>query len=63
VLVHHKGELYPISQLVQAYEKADWKKAHTIIQELGINEDEVVDDYKVALAWSREIMDMIYKVN
>lgn len=63
VLIHQNGELYPIYQLVHAYEKADWIKAQTIIQQLGLNEDEVVDDYKAALSWSKEIMEMIYKVN
>jgi EAL and modified HD-GYP domain-containing signal transduction protein len=62
-LVHGKGDLYPIFQLVCTYEKADWKKAQIIISQLGLNEDEVVDDYKSALIWTKEVMDMIYKVN
>jgi EAL and modified HD-GYP domain-containing signal transduction protein len=56
VLINHKGELYPIYELMLAYEKGDWDKVDKIQKELNIQEAGLDQEYYEAIEWSNNLI-------
>ena len=50
------GPLYPVYELMQAYEKGDWETTLKRSQELKIEEYNLYHDYREAIAWANEII-------
>lgn len=55
-LVFNKGVLYPIYDLVLAYEKGDWTSANKMIDQMGIDYERVNVNYQNSIKWMHEIM-------
>ncbi|OXS27521.1 MAG: hypothetical protein BI182_14415 [Acetobacterium sp. MES1] len=55
-LIKGEGVLYPIYQLMLAYEKGDWATTLKRSQELKIEEYILYHDYREAIAWANEII-------
>jgi len=55
-LINHNGVLFPIYELMLAYEKGDWILTEKISKELNINESVLYNDYRSAIQWANEIM-------
>lgn len=53
-LLSDSGGLAPVLQFVIAYERADWEKAHTLIEELGLSADTLTETHLQAVEWARE---------
>lgn len=51
-LLLHKGILYQLLKLVQAYEQQSWDEANSIIQELNISESLVINMMDSATRWA-----------
>ncbi|OLS03204.1 EAL and HDOD domain-containing protein [Tissierella creatinophila] len=59
-LIHRKGELSPLLELVYSYEKGDWDKVKTISSEIGITDrEEICNEYLNAIKYCTETMDML----
>lgn len=59
VLIYRRGEMLPICNLIKAYEAGDWMEAEAAVKDLGIPEGQLFEEYKAALKWAREIMDLM----
>jgi EAL and modified HD-GYP domain-containing signal transduction protein len=59
VLIHQEGEMLPIYNLIKAYETGNWDEGESCAKALGIREDILCEEYKNALKWSKEVMDMM----
>jgi EAL and modified HD-GYP domain-containing signal transduction protein len=59
VLINKTGELFPVYQLILAYEKGDWATAEKTSGMIGIHEKDMCDDYLKALKWAKDIMEAI----
>ncbi|AFA48805.1 diguanylate phosphodiesterase [Acetobacterium woodii DSM 1030] len=55
-LLKERGFLYPIYQLMLAYEKGDWKTTSRVSQELNIEEHILYHDYRKAIQWANEVL-------
>ena len=55
-LIAGTGPLYPVYELMQAYEKGDWETTLKRSQELKIEEYNLYHDYREAIAWANEII-------
>lgn len=55
-LINGGGMLYPIYELILAYEKGDWATTLKRSQELKIEEYILYHDYREAIAWANEII-------
>lgn len=55
-LLEDRGPLYPVYELMQAYEKGDWETTLRQSQELKIEEYTLYHDYREAIAWANEII-------
>ncbi len=55
-LIKGEGVLYPIYQLMLAYEKGDWATTLKRSQDLKIEEYILYHDYREAIAWANEII-------
>lgn len=58
-LLYNKGVLYPIYELIMAYEKADWDIVLKNLIEIGIDKDSIHEKYLYAINWAKETMDLI----
>jgi c-di-GMP-related signal transduction protein len=55
-LIEKKGLLADYIQLIQYYEKAQWKEANQAINTLQLPNDKVPDSYHTAVQWANEQM-------
>ncbi|WP_303870206.1 EAL and HDOD domain-containing protein [Acetobacterium wieringae] len=55
-LINGEGVLYPIYELMLAYEKGDWATTMNRSEELKIEEYILYHDYREAIAWANEII-------
>lgn len=55
-LIEKKGVLADYIQLIQYYEKAQWKEANQAINTLQLPNDKVPDSYHTAVQWANEQM-------
>lgn len=55
-LLNGSGPLYPIYELIQAYEKGDWTTTLNRSQELKIENYNLYHDYRESIAWANEII-------
>jgi EAL and modified HD-GYP domain-containing signal transduction protein len=53
-LLTHKGVMATIIKLVGFIEHADWEATTTLIDELKLNKDRIVENYNQALTWADE---------
>ncbi|MCK9216889.1 MAG: EAL domain-containing protein [Firmicutes bacterium] len=58
-LLYNKGVLYPIYELILAYEKADWEIVLKNLKEMGIDKDSIHEKYLDAINWAKETMGLI----
>lgn len=58
-LLDGSGPLYPIYELMAAYEKGDWATTLKRSQELNIEEYIMYHDYREAIQWANEIISSI----
>ncbi len=58
-LIDHTGQLFPIYQLMMSYEHGDWDTVERLSAELNIDGKVLYDDFKFAIHWSKEIMDIL----
>lgn len=56
-LIWKKGVLYPIYQLIIAYEAGDWVAAEKSSKMIQVRENELLKDYLSAVQWAKEIID------
>lgn len=54
-LIEHKGPLYPIYQLILAYEKGDWEAVTALSRDVEIKENVLCSDYLAAIKWANEV--------
>lgn len=59
VLIAGSGPLYPIYELMVAYEKGDWATTFKRSQELKIEDYILYHDYREAIQWANEIISNI----
>lgn len=59
VLIYRNGTMLPIYNLIEAYEVGEEKKIKESIKELEIPEEELFYEYKEAIKWSKQVMDMM----
>ena len=59
VLIHREGKMLPSYNLIKAYENGEWNQGESCAKSLGIRTDTLCKEYKYALKWSKEIMDMM----
>ncbi len=55
-LLKERGFLYPIYQLMLAYEKGNWETTFRVSQELNIEEHTLYHDYLKSIQWAQEIL-------
>ena len=55
-LVNESGDLYPVFELIKAYEAADFLRAEEIAKTIELDSDLLFDYYKKALHWAGEII-------
>lgn len=58
-LVDHTGELYPVLELIFAYERADWDAAGKIMIQNNIKVDDVNNAFVNALVWYHQLLESI----
>ncbi|HZK43383.1 MAG TPA: EAL domain-containing protein [Syntrophomonadaceae bacterium] len=57
-LINKTGELYPIYELLLAYEKGDWIQASYISRSLGLDESILYKEYLSAIKWANEVPEL-----
>ena len=58
-LIEKKGKLYPIYQLLLAYEKGDWGEVVAITQDRKIDPEVLGKDYLESVKWANEVSDLM----
>jgi EAL and modified HD-GYP domain-containing signal transduction protein len=57
-LIQKSGLLYPIYLLIISYEHGEWTAVEQLSGRLNINEKTLYEDYKFAIQWAKEVMDI-----
>ena len=58
-LVYHKGVLYPIYELLIAYERGNWTKAIEILNKINMDVNILYEEYLAAIEWANKIFKTI----
>jgi len=58
-LVHQQGTLFPLYELMLAYEKGDWAVVEANSETLKIEEFSIYHDYREAIRWANDVIDNI----
>lgn len=58
-LIHEDGILFPLYQLMLAYEKGDWAVVEANSEILKIEEFYIYHDYREAIRWANDVIDNI----
>ncbi len=54
-LLNGNSYIFPVMKLVIAYEQGDWEQVFSLTKELGINQTDIIDSYRNALKWQRDL--------
>ncbi|MGM0378864.1 MAG: hypothetical protein ACQEQE_03905, partial [Bacillota bacterium] len=59
VLIHKKGELKDLYELMLAYEDSNWEQVIKLSKKIDINKMKLYELYTESVIWSKRIMDKI----
>lgn len=58
-LVDHSGNLYPVLELIYAYERADWDKTTVLMIKNNITIDQLSEAFVDAMVWYKQLLESI----
>lgn len=58
-LVDHSGSLYPVLELIYAYERADWDKTSILMIKNNITIDDLSEAFVNAMVWYKQLLESI----
>lgn len=59
-LLHSKGELSVIRQIIESQERGEWEKLDLLASVMNVKEEEVYGYYMKAVRWAKEVMELLY---
>lgn len=59
-LIYKRGDIRPILDLIEAYERGNWLEVQSKALEIEIEKNQLVKLYLEALSWSQSIVDRTY---